>query len=484
MLKVTIVIILVQMVATNLQSQFLGGLKNDRAVSFCQYGEGYVLSGSTRSFGAGSEDMWMIKVGEDMEDVFHKEWGTYHYDLASDIIATTDNHFLICGYSWDAPGGRTSIVLAKYDGSGNMVWVSYFGGYHNDLAYSLKESKDGGYLITGIDRSYGTLGAVFLVKTNASGVQEWSKYYDTANKDIGMDVAECSDSSFMILATTSTFIGLIANSSEYLTADASGIMVIKADKYGNEQWRKFYGGPAHDFAKKIVNDGNDNFYFVGSSMNNSNGSFDMTLHYIDIQGNVIWRKNYGGTGYEYGNGLDINVEGDLLLTGTSSSFSSDESPDIYVIKVDANGDELWSQTYGGGDSDYGTEGQFLSDGNLAIMGSSKSGTGSDIDIYFVKTDEEGNILKGVNEDIVLQGNSMHILFPNPSSSFIKISTRSKTPEQEIEFILYNITGQVIQRNTFSEPSKTIYYKNRLAQGIYPYTLKINKIPYTGKLIIN
>ena len=197
MYQISISFFLLLLCSNNLLSQFLGGLKNDRGVAFCQYGDGFVLSGSTRSFGAGSEDMWMIKVDANMEDVFHREWGTYHYDLAADIIATSDNHFLVCGYSWDAPGGRTSIVLAKYDESGNMVWVSYFGGNHNDYVYSLKEANDGGYLMTGIDRSYGALGAVFLIKTNSSGAKEWAKYYDTPNKDIGMDVVECSDSSFM-----------------------------------------------------------------------------------------------------------------------------------------------------------------------------------------------------------------------------------------------------------------------------------------------
>lgn len=479
------ILLLILCCYSNHQAQYFGGPKNDKGVSFCQNGTDFFLAGTTRSFGAGSDDMTIVHVNSNWEATSHIEWGGIHFDVAADIITTSDGHYLITGHSWDAPGGRSTIVLAKYTTSSNLVWVAYFGDWHNDYVYSVKETSDQGYLLTGIDRAQGILGSIFLTKIDANGHLLWQKFYETPNKDIGMDVVESADHSLFILATTNSFIGEIANSSEYFGDNASDVLVIKTDPDGNEIWRKTYGGVKHDFARKIVADEYNQFYFVGSSMEQTNGSFDISLHKIDENGNVIWRKNFGGTGYEYGNDLAIDNTGNLLITGTSSSFSQDENPDIYVLKLDPNGDEIWSTTLGGDDSDYGNAGQFLPDGTIAILGSSKSHDNNDLDFYFVLLSEDGIITKQLNNQT--KGTNTYyppIIFPNPASSYILIDTRNNTPNKPSEFSLYSTSGQLVLQETFASPSATIYLEDRLAQGVYIYQLKLDDNIIQGKIIIN
>ncbi len=473
---------------TSISAQYYGGSKNDKGVAFCQIDQQFFLAGTTRSFGMGSDDIFVVKVNEAWEDSYHSEWGDIHFDVAGDITATSDGHYLVTGHSWDAPGGRSTVVLAKYNTSSQLIWIAYFGDYHNDYVYSVKETQDGGYLMTGINRAQGDLGAIFLAKTDQNGILLWQKFYDTVTrdsaKDIGMDVVEANDGSLFILATTSSFIGKIANSSEYFGSSASNILVIKTDALGNEIWRKPFGGVKHDFARKIISDGTGHFYIVGSSIEQTNGSFDVIIYKIDSNGDLIWRKNFGGDGYEYGNDIDINANGELLVTGTSSSFSVDEKPDIFVLKLNANGQEIWSTTLGGENSDYGNAGAYLADNSIGILGTSKSHSNQDEDLYFVNiSTTDGRILKALNQDNTIE-NITPILFPNPTQTYINIDTKTKNQNTIIKFKLYDISGRLIQEEMFQGNSQTIYFNNRLAQGVYVYRIEVNDKGYQGKIIIN
>ena len=482
-LKKLIILLLWSCMPQLLIGQWVGGTQNERAVGFVQGANQLYFLANTRSYGAGSEDFWLLKYNENMQRVFQTNWGFLHYDLATDILYSSDDHFLVCGYSWDAPGGRTSIVVNKYNKEGDLVWTSYFGGYHNDVSFAIKETLDGSYLITGIDRGYGSLGAVFLVKIDKDGLQRWSRYYDSPHKDVGMDIAICKDSSLLILASTNAFVGQIANSSEYLSPDAADLMLIKTDPNGEEQWRRKYGGSGHDFAQKIITDGKDYFYVFGSSMDNSYGSFDMILQKFDINGGLIWRKNYGGSGYEYGNNIDINEAGELLLSGTSSSFSNDENPDIYVVKTDSSGQMLWQKTYGGSASDYGKDAQFMSDGNLIVMGSSTSGDANKLDLYIVKTNAAGNIIQHIEAPILPNDLGLEA-FPNPTHAYVRFKYKGPKGQSKAEFILYDSKGSVIQSNTLTDIQQIIPFKKSLSKGVYLYAVKLDDEFYAGKIIIN
>ena len=130
-----------------------------------------MLTGNTRSFGSGSDDIWLIKVNENFDSEFHREWGGVHNDYAHKIISTKDENVVLIGDSWDAPGSRTDIVLAKYDLQGNNLWVSHFGNEFNDFTFGIKETSDQGFIITGIKVS--DEGSIFVIKTNSEGVLQW-----------------------------------------------------------------------------------------------------------------------------------------------------------------------------------------------------------------------------------------------------------------------------------------------------------------------
>ncbi|MBI2279767.1 MAG: T9SS type A sorting domain-containing protein [Bacteroidetes bacterium] len=473
--------------SSTISAQYFGGEKNDNGIYFCENNNSFYLTGTVRSFGSGSEDVTLVKVSSDYQHLYHVEWGGIHHDISTKIISISDQNLLVIGHSWDAPGTRTGGFVTKYDTAGAILWTSYFGGNDDDYIFNTIETFDKGFLITGLNRAAGVSGATFLIKINKDGVKEWEKFYDTNNNDIGMDVIECSDSSILLLVNTSSFADKIAHVSEYISNDASKIILLKTDKMGNEIWRKYFGGINHDFGKRIVTDGNNYFYFVGSSLNNTNGSFDLTLNKIDSAGNEIWRKNYGGVGYEYGNDIDMDVDGNLLLTGTSSSFTLDEIPNIYCLKTDSSGTVVWENNFGGNFSEYGNCGKFLNDGTIAVLGSSNSRNGLDFDFYFIKLDASGEVIKLLDEIISppIDTTIQYMIYPNPARTFVKITLPNEgSQEESFEFTLFDITGKIVKKEVFNQLSGTIYFDSLLSIGVYVYTIKTSMSTHKGKIIIN
>jgi len=476
-----ILLLIVFLSQTN--AQYYGGGKNDRGRAFCEHGNRYTLIAETRSFGRGSEDVWLVSTDQDLEEVSHRDWGTPKYDIPTDIIATSNGDLVITGYAYDAPNGRTGIFLSRFNAAGDELWTSWFGGDHNDYGFSVTSTADGGFLLTGINREEGALGAIFLIKTDQDGQVEWEQFYDSPGKDIGRDVIEREDGTILVLATSNSFVGPVANSSEYLS-EYSQVMVLGVASDGTELWRNSYGGPNHDFATRMaVGPGND-FYFIGSSMDQSAGSFDMTLHRLDEVGQTIWIRNFGGIGYEYGNDLDVNEAGDLLLTGTSSSFSDTEAPDVYVVKVDADGNELWSQTLGGMSSEYGNGGRFLNNGQIGIIGTAQDEAG-DQDVLFVTLSSVG-----VPVDTLSRKSFSHpivsevLLYPMPAQDRLHICVNEEIAEQEITFSLYDLSGRPVLQKHLSGPFSTINLNRRFATGVYLYSFESDGFSQSGKILIN
>lgn len=486
-------LIILVLFTSTAKAQVFGGEKDDTGISFCEINNSYFLTGITRSYGNGSDDIWILKVNSAYEVVDEFVVGTWEsYDVPSEIIATSDDELVVLGYSWNAPGpgNRGDIVIAKYDTVGNQIWSSYFGGKKNDYSGGLIETKDKGFVITGINRAEGSRGAAYLIKVNKDGVKEWEHFYDEPYKDMGMDVVQCEDSGFIMIANINTFKDKSANSSEYLSADASKIMLIKTDVNGNEVWRKFYGGDKFDFGKRIVTNGKD-FFFTGSSMNNSNGSFDVVLYKINSNGDVIYSKNYGGKGYEYGNSITINNEEEILLTGYSNSYSVDSVPDVYLIKTDSIGDVIWEKTYGEAYSEYGEKALFLSGlGNeIGIVGSAVIDKGGNLikDFYFIKVDKDGDELLGISTSTdtpqTPSNKFIGLVYPNPARDqfFVKYSGGSL---DNVNFKLFNITGHLITESILDRSPYLVNLESRLSAGVYLYQIQSGTSIVKGRIILN
>ena len=159
-------------------------------------------------------------------------------------------------------------------------------------------------------------------------------------------------------------------------------------------WDKTYGGSNYDVGKDIEMDSDGYYVVVGGTKSIGAGNYDYWILKIDPEtGDTVWSKVYGGSGYDYANGVAIDPAGYYIVNGITASFGAGQH-DFWVLKIDAStGDTVWSKTIGGGDFDQGFGVIVDSDGNYLLVGTSRSyGTSGTYDGYVVKMDPDGNIL--------------------------------------------------------------------------------------------
>ena len=133
---------------------------------------GYIISGYTYSYGINnSEDVWLIKTDSDGSEIWNKTFGTPDIDWSRCVQQTTDGGYIITGVkSGSLETGESKVWLIKTDNDGNMMWDKTFGVSDSDVGYSVQQTTDGGYIMTGVTASYETDDSdVLLIKTDSNG---------------------------------------------------------------------------------------------------------------------------------------------------------------------------------------------------------------------------------------------------------------------------------------------------------------------------
>jgi putative intracellular protease/amidase len=155
-------------------------------------------------------------------------------------------------------------------------------------------------------------------------------------------------------------------------------------------WAKTYGGSQAEGGRAIYPCSDGGFIMTGYTFSHGTGDSDVLVSKTDEEGNLIWARTYGGAGTEYGNGCLSTSDG-YLVTGYTTSFGSG-SKDVYLIKLDKKGKEVWSRTYGGASWDVGIAVKKTGDGNFVVCGYTHSFGKGEEDVYLIKIDSEGNII--------------------------------------------------------------------------------------------
>ena len=209
--------------------QTFGGVAYDRAYAGQQTTDGgYVIAGSTNSFGAGDYDFYLVKTdGEgvvndltpdltpdttpdqtekDVTDSLPKTFGGERYDTAVSIQQTTDGGYIIAGRTESFGAGGNDAYLVKTDGEGIEEWYQTFGGEAYDAVYSVQQTADGGYIIAGTTRSFGADdNDAYLVKTDGEGNEEWFRTFGGEANDIVYSVQQTTDGGYIIAGDTESF---------------------------------------------------------------------------------------------------------------------------------------------------------------------------------------------------------------------------------------------------------------------------------------
>jgi len=185
---------------------------------------GFIIVGSTYSFGNGFRDVYLIKVDSLGNLIWQKAYGGDGYEWGHDVEVTTDG-YIICGQTNSFGFGAQDILLIKTDTLGDTIWMRTYGGPFDDIGYAVTPTHDGGYAICGYTDSYGAGGGdLYLFKVDSLGNQLWSKTYGGVKEDCGYDVEEVRDCGFIITGYT------YSSPNDTLHSD---LYLIKTDSLGN-----------------------------------------------------------------------------------------------------------------------------------------------------------------------------------------------------------------------------------------------------------
>jgi len=259
-------------------------------------------------------------------------------------------------------------------------WNKTFGGSGYEEGWSVDQTEDGGYILTGETTSYGaTASSVWLIKTDSSGNEQWNRTFgENEGFHKGWAVQQTTDNGYIIAAE------------EWPTgSETSDGMLIKIDSSGNEEWTRFFSGPYDDgcFDAKESNDGG---YIVTGFTESYEGLWDLWLIKTDSDGNLTWARTFGGEDYEEGQSVQQTLDGGYIVTGSAQSYTPGWDYDLWLIKTDSLGIEEWNKTFGGDWADRGRCVQQTADDGYIIAGVTVLYGAGWADVWVVKVDGYGN----------------------------------------------------------------------------------------------
>jgi stress response protein SCP2 len=268
----------------------------------------------------------------------------------------------------------------KLDENGVVEWQKAYGGTGRDYTSPVQQTLDGGYIVVGWTYSFGNGGVdLWLFKLDENGDIVWQKTYGGTGNEYGWFVQQTSDGGYIVVGETT--------SSGAGNADA---WVIKLDANGNVTWQKTYGGTGDDYAYAIQQT-LDLGYIVAAETNSFGaGSSDVWVFKLDANGNVTWQKTYGGTGSEFPWFTQQTQDLGYIVAAETNSFGAGQY-DGWLLKLDANGNVTWQKTYGGSGNDYAWFAQQTSDGGYIVAGDSESFGQGGRDAWILKLDSSGSI---------------------------------------------------------------------------------------------
>lgn len=338
-----------------------GGVNDDFANSGQQtYDKGYIFGGMTSSSG------WLVKT----DDRGNEQWSKILDGSVKSVKQTADRGYIIAGSKIPPSGGRPDYWIEKVDRDGNLQWNRLFGGDGIDVANIAVQTKDRGYIIAG--QAGGSLAGIYdawIIKTDDMGNELW-------NKSLGRGII------YSIQHIPDGYIFAGRTLSGNPTSTIRYAWVIKTDINGNEVWNKTYGIGAEE-ARSIIRD--KNYYiFAGNTESYGSGGSDAWIVKIDNNGNEQWSKAFGGIDWDNAYSISLDKKDGRGYIFAGRKYSPTNNYDAWIVKIDNNGVEKWSKTFGGIGNDEAYAVQQTSDKGYVLIGKTSSYSTGGSDAWLIK----------------------------------------------------------------------------------------------------
>lgn len=287
------------------------------------------------------------------------------------IIQSSDHGYIMIGTYNDSQDA--DIFVTKFDVTGSLEWSKSIGRAGQQQGFSITEASDGGYV--GIAGSYGQhFQAIFKIDIDGNFI--WEK---SINRYELLDLKK-------IITTNDGGYAVVGR----IFGPPPQIYVAKFNSSFTFQWQKVINGGGNAFIESIIQTTDGGFAISATSLN-GNGGEDFYVIRLNQAGNLIWMKTIGGAGDDEAYDLVQTNDGGFVCVGGTKSFGAG-SEDVYIVKVDLNGDLLWTKTIGGDGDDYGTSVIQTIDGGMVLAGVTSSYPIGLYQMYLLKLNATGLLL--------------------------------------------------------------------------------------------
>ncbi len=464
---------------------------------------GYVFTGRTLSNDGdvsgnnGNYDYWVVNIDNSGEIEWAKCFGGTLDEIAYSVVQTFDNGYIISGSTSSSDGdvinfhGLADYFVVKLDASGNKVWAKAYGGTNGDYGYSIQQTLDSNYIVTGIassndgDVSHNIGGwDYWIIKLNSIGDTIWTRSYGGSQMDYARSIALSKDGGYIVGGYTQSDDGDV--SKNYGEHD---IWIVKLNSSGDTLWTRSYGGSLDDYAYSIKETSDGGYIVVGFTRSNdgcvsgNNGESDYYILKLNSFGDTVWTKCIGGYFEDVAYSVYQTMDSGYIIAGyTSSGLDLPDfhgARDYWIVKLDSIGNVIWKKCLGGSTLDEGSSIAQTLDGGFIVAGLATSDNGDvtgshgEGDAWIVKLSFETTT---VNIDTAIcLGDSIYLQGGFRSTPGIYYDTLQNTVGIDSLIIITNLTVNPTYQSTVNTAiceGESIYVggANRTTSGTYYDTL--------------
>ncbi len=338
-------------------------------------------------------------------------------DCAQSIIQTSDGGYIVAGYAWSTNGdvhgnhGSNDYWIVKLNNIGDTTWTKSLGGSAADLAFSISQTSDGGYIVAGgaasnngdVHGHHGYYSDYWIIKLNNSGDTIWTKTLGGSSYEWARSINQTSDGGY-----------IVAGDAWWNNGDVHGnhgqadYWIVKLNSSGDTTWTKSLGGSKIDISYSISQTSDGGYIVAGYTHSNdgdvhgNHGGYDYWIVKLNSSGDTTWTKTLGGSYRDIPYSISQTVDGGYIVAGWSESIDGDVHGnhghgDCWIVKLNSGGDTTWTKTLGGSSIDHAYSINQTSDGGYIVACQTGSNNGDvhgnhgSNDYWIVKLNNSGEI---------------------------------------------------------------------------------------------
>ncbi len=342
---------------------------------------------------------------------FVKTFGGSNEDDAVSVILANDGNYLVFGSTQSNDGDiidktatDSDFWLLKLTPTGEKLWSKTYGGSSDERASKIEKTSDGGYILSGYSRSddgdvlSGNEGFhdYWVVKINSEGAIQWENHFGFSGSDQAFDAFQTTDRGYFVTG----FLDVSASGQQgndfggdNNTGNTRGTnhgvgeyWAVKLDANGQKVWRRYFGGTNNDRSYDALQTADGGYLMVGASESNDfdilddKGSYDFWAVRLNANGDKLWTKSFGGSEIDVGYALTKTTDGNYIIVGDTRSNDKDVtnakgSADAWAVKFSDTGEKIWQKTYGGPEFESARSIHATSNGTYVIAGNTRGNSG-------------------------------------------------------------------------------------------------------------